>query len=90
MPITVDIGDVIVRGDAERHRLERVAPAVEEAFRLLAEQLERTPLARFGDARRLLISRLESQLVSLDDLLAPRGAARLAEDIYQRLTRERS
>ena len=85
MRVSVDVGDVVVRTEAERHRLERVAPAVQEAFRALALLLERTPVARFDDEREPLMLALETETIPLDELLTARGAERLADRWYRRL-----
>lgn len=64
----------------------RVREAIEGALERLGERLERSPLGRSG-AERLAIERLELELASLDDLLSPRGAERLADELYVTLTR---
>jgi hypothetical protein len=90
MRVTLDIGRVTVRTEAGRHHLERVAPAIEEAFRLLATRLEQVPLGRIDEARDRLVSMLEIDVLPLDELLSARGAERLADELYRQLVRNRS
>jgi hypothetical protein len=90
MRLRLDIGRVTVRTQAERHQVDQVAPAVREAFRLLAEQLERTPAGRLGDEQERVIETLDTSAVPIDELLSPRGAARLADEWYRQLLEPRS
>lgn len=64
----------------------RVREAVREALTRLGERLETSPWGRSG-ADRLAAERLELELGSVDELLGPRGAERLAEELYATLTR---
>ena len=55
------------------------------SFRVLGERLDRTPFGQFGEARTYTIDRLELSALPLDELLSPRGAERLADELYQQL-----
>lgn len=85
MRVTLEIGDVSVRAGAERHTVERVTPAVKEAFRLLAERLHRAPAGSLGDVQERVLGALDTEVVPLDELLSPRGAERLADEWYRQL-----
>jgi hypothetical protein len=85
MRLRLEVGTVVVRAQGERHKVDRVAPAVEEAFRQLAALLERTPAGRFGDVQERVIASLDTGALPLDELLSPRGAERLANEWYRRL-----
>jgi len=85
--LTLEIGQVVVETEAERVRLEAATPNIQEAFRLLAERLERSPFGRFGEARQYALERLEISALPLDELLSPRGAERLADELYRQLLR---
>jgi hypothetical protein len=89
MRVRIDIRDVVVRARAERHQIERVAPAVKEAFRLLGEQLDRTPAGWAGEGRERVIASLDTDDVPLDELLSARGAERLADAWYRQLVGDR-
>jgi hypothetical protein len=84
---TLEIDEVVVLTEAERVELEAAAPAIREAFRLLGERLDRSPFGQFGEARTYAIARLETTAVPLDELLSPRGAERLADELYRQLLR---
>lgn len=64
----------------------RVREAVREALARLGERMGESPWGRSGAAR-LALERLELELGSVDDLLGPRGAERLADELYATLTR---
>ncbi len=85
--LTLDIGEVVVRTEAERSRLERATPTIQEAFRLLGERLDRTPFGAAGAARAYALERLEITALPLDELLSARGAERLADELYRQLVR---
>lgn len=85
MRLTLDIGQVTVRTEAERHRIERAGPAIEEAFRLLAKRLDQLPLGRLDQMRDELMTLLEVDVLPLDELLSARGAERLADALYRKL-----
>lgn len=87
--ITLDIGQVVVLTEAERAELERAEPAIREAFRMLGERLDRTPFRQFGEARNYTLERLEVSSLPLDELLSPRGAERLADELYQQILRSK-
>lgn len=84
---TLEVGEVVVQTEAERVKLEAATPTIQEAFRLLGERLDRTPFGQFGDARQYAVGRLEIGTVPLDELLSPRGAERLADELYRQLLR---
>lgn len=85
--IELEVGEVVVETDAERASLDAIAPALREAFRLLAERLDRTPFRGFGEARRRALARIDVTGIVFDELLSPRGAERLADELYRRLLR---
>jgi hypothetical protein len=89
MPLSLEVATVVVRTEAERHRLEGVAPAVGQAFRELAMRLERTPAGRWDDLPAHITLTLETEAIQLDDLLSPRGAERLADEWYRQLMERR-
>lgn len=86
--ITLEIGQVVVLTEAERVKLEQLEPAIREAFRLLSERLDQTPFRQFGEARNYTLDRLELSSLPLDELLSPRGAERLADELYRQLVRK--
>lgn len=87
--LLIEIGEVVLQTEAERVRLDGADAAVAEAFRLLAERLERTPFGRSEEFRAHAVGLLETTPLPLDEVLAPNGAARLAEELYRQLVRSR-
>ena len=80
------IEEVTVDTSAERAGAEAVPGAIRAAFSLLAERLRRSPFGRDAIAP-LVIERVEIERLSLDELCAPGGAERLADELYQGLAR---
>ena len=85
--VTIDIAQVVVQTEAERGRLEGATSTIQEAFRLLAQRLDRTPFGPSGEAKVLALECLELGAISLDELLSNRGAERLADELYRQLLR---
>ncbi|NMO21854.1 hypothetical protein HPC49_34470 [Pyxidicoccus fallax] len=83
--LKLSIGEVVVETAAEQAQAEKLSPVVREAFARLAELLGRAPLTRWGGQGELVIGELTVGALSLDELLGPRGADRLAEQLYQRI-----
>ncbi|MDB4927872.1 MAG: hypothetical protein JWM10_356 [Myxococcaceae bacterium] len=77
--LSFDAGDDPVDGG-------RVRAVLDEALGQLAERLAGSPLGRSG-TRRLALEHLELELTSTDELLGPRGAERLADELYASLSR---
>lgn len=61
---------------------------LQEAFRILADRLERSPLTRPGDLPEVLrIERLQVDSLPLERLIGVRGAEDLADALYAQLVR---
>ena len=81
------VDEAVVETEAEAYELRGAEPKIREAFRLLAERLDRTPFRRFGGARELTIETMRLSALPFDELLGPRGAERLADELYAELAR---
>lgn len=81
------IGAIVIETEAEAIQLRAAEPRIQEAFRLLAERLQRTPFRQFGEARELAIENLQLSTLPFDELFGPRGAERLADELYRELAR---
>ncbi len=81
------VGTIAIETDAETIQLPGAKSLIQEAFRLLAEQLQRTPFQQFGEAREFTIENLQLSTLPFDELFGPRGAERLANELYRELTR---
>jgi hypothetical protein len=67
-------------GSAERRAL------LDDALKRLADRLSSSPLARL-EPRKVALERLSIGALSTDELLGPRGAERLADELYAALAR---
>ena len=84
--LRVDI-DALTLADADDDvDVARVSATVHDALERLAERLARSPFAR-GGARSLALEQLQLDALTVDDLLAPGGAERLADALYASLSR---
>jgi hypothetical protein len=83
--LRLSIGELVVETEAERAQAEQLSWVVREAFARLAELLGRAPLTRWSGQGELSIGQLTVGALSMDELLGPRGAARLAEQMYQQI-----
>jgi len=86
--LVLHIGDVVVETTAERAAAARIPAVLREAFAALAELLAATPAARWERLEERVLAALEVELATPDELLGPRGAARLAERLHARLLPE--
>jgi hypothetical protein len=81
------IDRLTLEADLETHHLPAVTGALREALRLLADRLGRGPAGRFTPAEPLALERLQVSALAPEELLGPRGAERLAEELYALITR---
>lgn len=82
--VLIAIDEVVLQTEAERSQVERAGQALAEAFRLLGKRLERAP-AGAGGGRGAAIALVTTTALPLDELLSPRGAERIADEIYRRI-----
>ncbi len=83
------IDQISVDADLSDAQAERLSPVLRFAFEDLARRLQSSPVARLNSPSQLAISELHVDAVSVDELLGPRGAARLADVFWQRLIASR-
>jgi hypothetical protein len=76
------IGEIAFTVDLPEKDLGGVATVLEEAFRLLARRLAGGPYGRSVQPRRLVLEKLQTAPLSLEELLGARGAERLADELY--------
>lgn len=81
-PIAMKIGEITFTVDLPEKELGGVATVLEEAFQLLAKRLAGGPHGRSVRPRRLVIEKLQTAPLALDELLGARGAERLADELY--------
>lgn len=79
------LGEVVVETAADAAGTEALQAVLREAFLELGRLIQQTPFGRWVDTEELVLDTLELQALALDELLGPRGATRLAEQLYARL-----
>jgi hypothetical protein len=71
--------------DLSEAEARRIGPVLKRAFEELARRLQMSPVARLAGTDRLSLGELQVDALSVDDLLGPRGAARLSDIFWQRM-----
>lgn len=87
--IEVSMESFALLGFSEEPKDFDVHALLNEALTRLATRLATSPFARSG-VRELALERLELGTIPADELLGPRGAERLADELYTALTRRLS
>jgi len=62
-----------------------LTPVLQAAFEELARRVQNAPAGRFRQAGRFVLSELRVSALSADELVGPRGAARLADAFWDQL-----
>ncbi|MEM6791388.1 MAG: hypothetical protein AAF715_27975 [Myxococcota bacterium] len=88
MKIELEIDSIGLLGWPEG-AADRASDLMERALGLVAERLAGSPWARSG-LEDLVLDRLELDVIPVDELLGPRGAERLADELYTALNRRMS
>lgn len=88
MKIELEIDSIGLLGWPESEA-ERASELMERALGLVAQRLAGSPWARSG-LEDLVLERLELDVIPVDELLGPRGAERLADELYTALNRRMS
>ncbi len=83
--LALTIDRVVVETDVEREAAAGIPAVLEDAFRQLAARWVRTPWARALPLARAVRAALETEPLTVDELLGPRGAELLAERLWQAL-----
>jgi hypothetical protein len=84
--MTLKIDQLIIDTDVEQGATGTIRQVVDEAFERLARQLAQSPFARWAPLNEIALQRVEVSTLSADELLGPRGAERLADELYTQLT----
>jgi hypothetical protein len=83
--LELNVGRIVIEADLDEWQLARLSAALGEGLRLLAERLRQGPAGRFVATGSLALERLRLSTLAPEELLGPRGAERLAEDLYLQL-----
>src|SRR5262249_58346910 len=83
--VELHVDRLVVDTELGSSEAERLAPVLRAAFQDLARRLERAPAGRWRNTTRLALARLCIDAVPVDELLGPRGAARLADAFWAEL-----
>lgn len=84
--LRLSLGELVVETEAERAQADQLSTVVRESFARLAELLGRAPLTKWSGQGEVVIGQLTVGSLTMDELLGPRGAERLAEQLYQQIS----
>lgn len=79
------VDQVTLDVDLSEAEAQRLAPVLQAAFEDLAKRLQSSPTSRWKNSTRLALAELCIDAVPTDELLGPRGAARLADAFWRQL-----
>jgi len=85
--VTLKVGALRVAVVGEDEVAKALPLKLQEAFVLLAKRLAATPFGREAAPEHLVLDTVELSPLPLDELVGPRGAERLAEQLYRRIAR---
>lgn len=86
-PLVIEIGSLRIDAIGQPEDAARIETVLREGLKRLAERLASSPLARNPEAMALAIRGIEIDDLGFEDWVGARGAARLAECLYDRITR---
>ena len=86
--ISLRVDELTVETRDESTSPEGLPPILLDAFNRLAQKLQDMPAARRERLDHRVLSHLTIQTLPVDALLGPRGAERLAEELYKQLLQE--
>jgi hypothetical protein len=85
--VALHVDELVVDTELGPAEAERLAPVLRAAFEDLAKRLENAPAGRWRNATRVTLENLCIEALSADEMLGPRGAARIADAFWDQLTR---
>ena len=84
--LTLKIGRIALDVDADERSGPMASAQLRAAFEILAKRLAASPFGRSLALQRIVIERLELSALAVDEMLSARGAERIADDLYRRIT----
>lgn len=87
--VTLQVDRLVVDTELGPSEAERLEPMLRAAFEELAKRLEHAPAGRWRNSTRVAVGRLCIDSLAADEMLGPRGAARIAEAFWQQLISEK-
>ena len=84
--LTLKIGRIALDVDADERAGPMASAQLRAAFEILAKRLSASPFGKSSAMQRLVIERLELGVLPVDEVLSARGAERIADDLYRRIT----
>jgi hypothetical protein len=84
--VTLKVGALNVAMVGDKALAKELPVKLQQAFELLAKRLAAAPLGRGAAPESLVLDRVELAPFALDELIGPRGAERIAEELYRRMT----
>jgi hypothetical protein len=84
-PLVLEIGQVRIDATGTPEDAGRIEATLRQGLDLLAERLAHSPFARDPEALRTAIRQIQIDDLSIDDWLGDRGAARVADMLYDQI-----
>ena len=88
--VELHVDQISIAMDLSEAEAERLTSVLKTAFEDLAKRLQTSPVTRFRSPTRLALGELRVEALPTNELLGPRGAARLADIFWEQLTTSRS
>jgi len=85
--VTLKVGALNVAMVGDGALAKQLPIKLQKAFVLLAKRLAAAPYGRSASPETLVLDRVELTPLALDELIGSRGAERLAEELYRKMTR---
>ena len=85
-PLVIEIGQVRIDARAEPEDADRIEATLREGLRLLGERLETSTFARDPEALAVAIDAVTITDLTIDSWVGRRGAERVADALYRRIT----
>lgn len=89
-PIEIHVDQMVVELDLSDAQSERLTPVLRAAFEDVARRLQASPAGRWREPSQLALGQLRVESLGPDELLGPRGAAKLADAFWEQLIAPRN
>ena len=89
-PLVIEIGSIRIDAEGRVEDAARIEAVLREGLAALGERLKSSTFARDPEATGIALGRLRIDDLAVEDWLGPRGAARVADVLYERIAPGRS
>jgi hypothetical protein len=81
------IDRLVLDMDGDRATADRARAVIRDALQRLSARLQSSPFARRAPSEAIALERVTLDVLPMNELFGPRGAERLADELYTELTR---